>query len=192
VDGYKEALYFVSNVIWVVSMIMSIVGAAIHFVVLCILLVVPDRAHAMKLWNTLVQGMPFERPGSALRYLLAPVVPEMYSLYCFAARRDTQRLFAMQLFVLGGVSTFDRLMLASPRQMESQFSLLMCVEPIFFIALLTVGDQNSTTIGWLLEAAKLAIGANLAGFLWALLTTRILRALRLAKLCAPPPDAKGA
>jgi len=189
---FDDFLHSASGFTWGVAILLSIVGTVTHFVVCIILLIVPDRDRATKLWLQLVPGMPFERPGSALRYILAPIVPEMYSLYCLCAHHDTQRLFAMQIFVLGGVSTFDRLMLSSPSQIDAQMSMLKIVEPLFFVALLTAGDATASTVARCLEAVKLAIGANIAGFLWALLTTRTLRAVRLAKLCAPPPAAKGA
>ena len=133
-------------------------------------------------------GRRFEHPGSGIKYFTCTSLPETISVIRYLLDKAgrvaaTRRVFAFQMFVLGGVSAYDQLMLARPRQTHSYFVHLLIFDTMNVLGLCFHPDSNMSCD----DAIKVLVGAKLTGFLWGAFAVRALRICGLARLPLAPP-----
>ena len=161
-------------------------NAIVHGAIGIVLLQSPEKGKSM--WPMLLTGRGYENPGSGIKYLACSGFLEMLAIFRYLMDDDrsaaTRRIFAFQIFVLGGTSAFDQLTLAVPLQPYGALKHLLCFDTLNFVALVFHADTGMSVK----EASKVVLGAKIAGFLWAAFVVRAVRGLGLGRF--PREEAK--
>ena len=177
-EGTRMAINMMWRVFTAIGFFIALFNTVVHIIVAVLFMLKPDSMHHV--WSGAVQGIRFERPGSALKYILSGAAFEGWSLlyYCFSGASDAaMHLYAFQLFTLGGINLYDKLILSRPRMLVTPVFHFMYLEVPVAVSLYL---DESVDLG-LLDVVQVWIGVKVLGFLWGFIVVAALRLARIAK-----------
>ena len=149
-----------------------------------------------RVWLDTSSGRKFQKPGSGIKYLLTGPGLELLSLvnyFLLGAADGTLRLYAVQLFAIGGCGAYNDFSFSIPVQRERHSTNMLFVESAFVFGMCCDARVKLSVNHCLWTYC----GCKLLGYLWGGSVVYVLRKLKIATFPyeAPPeptPEEKAA
>ena len=172
----------IATLVTIAAVAGSLFNALTHAGVACCFLFWHEKGR--ELWHRMVLGRSYEAPGVGIHYLLSVALPEAWASYRYltGAPDATRRLFAYEIFALGGGGAYQHLVLSTPFSIDRHLQHMLGFEWLFVLGLVMSDDVSAS---WD-ESAKIYVGCKVAGFLWSAFVAGALRFLGVVRLARAP------